>query len=56
MTQKTDNYEQTGAPNVDFLNSTPTSDVPKSTIGVRKIQPKRGVNIFYFLFFLIENC
>lgn len=31
-----------GAPSVDFLNST-VVDAPKSTIGARKVQPKRGV-------------
>lgn len=41
---KADVCELTGAPSVDFLNSTVSSDAPKSTIGVRKIQPKRGVN------------
>ncbi|XP_055534978.1 ADP-ribosylation factor GTPase-activating protein 2 isoform X2 [Wyeomyia smithii] len=29
-------------PSVDFLNSTVLPDPPKSTIGVRKIQPKKG--------------
>lgn len=35
--------ENEGAePNVDFLNSNISTDAPKSTIGVRKIQPKKG--------------
>lgn len=32
----------TGAPSVDFLNYTEPIEV-KSTIGVRKLQPRRGV-------------
>lgn len=31
-----------GAPSVDFLNSTVPIETPKSTIGVRKIQPKKA--------------
>ncbi|XP_059616065.1 ADP-ribosylation factor GTPase-activating protein 2 [Phlebotomus argentipes] len=34
--------ENTGAPSVDFLNSTVPIEAPKSTIGVRKIQPKKA--------------
>ncbi|GAB0100850.1 ADP-ribosylation factor GTPase-activating protein 2 [Sergentomyia squamirostris] len=34
--------ESTGAPSVDFLNSTVPIEAPKSTIGVRKIQPKKA--------------
>lgn len=32
-------------PSVDFLNSTVPAEPVKSTIGVRKIQPKKGVSI-----------
>ncbi|XP_031620113.1 ADP-ribosylation factor GTPase-activating protein 3 [Contarinia nasturtii] len=31
-----------GAPSVDFLNSSVPVEPPKSTIGIRKVQPKRG--------------
>ncbi|XP_055702586.1 ADP-ribosylation factor GTPase-activating protein 2 isoform X1 [Phlebotomus papatasi] len=34
--------ENVGAPSVDFLNSTVPIEAPKSTIGVRKIQPKKA--------------
>lgn len=34
--------DDTGAPSVDFLNSTMPIEPVKSTIGVRKIQPKKG--------------
>uniref|UniRef100_A0A1B0CJE7 Arf-GAP domain-containing protein n=1 Tax=Lutzomyia longipalpis TaxID=7200 RepID=A0A1B0CJE7_LUTLO len=34
--------EVVGAPSVDFLNSTVPIEAPKSTIGVRKIQPKKA--------------
>lgn len=33
--------ENSGAPSVDFLNSTMPAEPIKSTIGIRKIQPKR---------------
>lgn len=33
----------TGAPSVDFLNSSVPVEAPKSTIGIRKVQPRRGV-------------
>lgn len=40
--------ELTGAPKVDLLNTEITSNTTqKSTIGVRKVQPKRGVNTHY---------
>lgn len=39
----------TGAPSVDFLNSTVSAEAPKSTIGVRKVQPRRGVCYLYFV-------
>lgn len=38
-----------GAPSTDFLNYTEPIEV-KSTIGVRKIQPRRGVSV------IIQNC
>lgn len=41
----TKEIDLTAAPSVDLLNSTVPIEPPKSTIGVRKIQPKRGVNI-----------
>lgn len=35
-------FQDDGAePNVDFLDSMPVGDAPKSTIGVRKIQPRK---------------
>lgn len=39
-----DDATAAGAPSVDFLNATMPAEAPKSTIGVRKIQPKRGVS------------
>lgn len=42
-------------PSVDFLNSTVPIDAPKSTIGIRKIQPKRGVSKFIPHFGLHQN-
>ncbi|XP_055315557.1 ADP-ribosylation factor GTPase-activating protein 2 [Sitodiplosis mosellana] len=33
----------TGAPSVDFLNSSVPVEAPKSTIGIRKVQPRRGL-------------
>lgn len=44
-----------GAPSVDFLNSTVPAEPVKSTIGVRKVQPKRGVSISYFEFLLTDE-
>lgn len=38
------NLVDVGAPSVDFLNSTVPAEPIKSTIGVRKIQPKKGVS------------
>lgn len=35
-------YDDTAEPSVDFLNSNLPVEVPKSNIGVRKIQPKKG--------------
>lgn len=35
-----------GAPSVDFLNSSVPVEPPKSTIGIRKVQPKRGVSVY----------
>lgn len=32
-----------GAPSVDFLNSSVPVEAPKSTIGIRKVQPRRGL-------------
>lgn len=34
-----------GAPSVDFLNSSVPVEAPKSTIGIRKVQPRRGVSV-----------
>lgn len=34
-----------GAPSVDYLNSSVPVEPPKSTIGIRKVQPRRGVSI-----------
>lgn len=42
--QDNNNANVTGAPSVDFLNTEVAAEAPKSTIGVRKIQPKRGVS------------
>lgn len=39
-----DLLDASAAPNVDFLNSPMSVEPVKSTIGVRKIQPKRGVS------------
>lgn len=44
-----------GAPSIDFLNSTVPIDAPKSTIGVRKVQPKRGVCITNILIIFQRN-
>uniref|UniRef100_A0A1Q3G390 Putative gtpase-activating protein n=1 Tax=Culex tarsalis TaxID=7177 RepID=A0A1Q3G390_CULTA len=38
----TEGAEHVQGPSVDFLNSTMPIEPPKSTIGVRKIQPKKG--------------
>lgn len=38
----TESGEQAQGPSVDFLNSTVPIEPPKSTIGVRKIQPKKA--------------
>lgn len=38
----TDSAEHAQGPSVDFLNSTVPIEPPKSTIGVRKIQPKKA--------------
>lgn len=36
-----------GAPSVDFLNSSVPVEAPKSTIGIRKVQPRRGVSVIF---------
>lgn len=56
MTSKVDGkndvdlLDASAAPSVDFLNSPMPVEPIKSTIGIRKIQPKRGVN-FILLYF-----
>lgn len=40
--ETSDNSGDLQGPSVDFLNSTVPAEPPKSTIGVRKIQPKKG--------------